>query len=144
MDMRQQKATILRESRGQISMGLAAGDTSGKRVAEAKELSKAFGERVIVKGFSTRIQRGDRVAIVGPNGAGKTTLVKLLLGELKADAGEVKLGTGLQIAYIDQARGELKEGQTLWAARGALAAPHRARPGRCRRWRRDRSGASRR
>ncbi|MCF8504200.1 MAG: ABC-F family ATP-binding cassette domain-containing protein [Caulobacter sp.] len=114
MDMRQQKATILRESRGQISMGLAAGDTSGKRVAEAKGLSKAFGERVIVKGFSTRIQRGDRVAIVGPNGAGKTTLVKLLLGDLPADEGEIKLGTGLQIAYIDQARGELKEGQTLW------------------------------
>ena len=114
MDMRQQKATILRESRGQISMGLAAGDTSGKRVAEAKGLSKAFGERVIVKGFSTRIQRGDRVAIVGPNGAGKTTLVKLLLGELPADEGDIKLGTGLQIAYIDQARGELKEGQTLW------------------------------
>jgi ATP-binding cassette subfamily F protein uup len=114
MDMRQQKATILRESRGQISMGLAAGDTSGKRVAEAKGLSKAFGERVIVKGFSTRIQRGDRVAIVGPNGAGKTTLVKLLLGDLPADEGDIKLGTGLQIAYIDQARGELKEGQTLW------------------------------
>ena len=114
MAMRQQKATVLKEARGSLSMGLAAGDTSGKRVAEAKELSKAFGERVIVKGFSTRIQRGDRVAIVGPNGAGKTTLVKLLLGELKADAGEVKLGTGLQIAYIDQARGELKEGQTLW------------------------------
>jgi ATP-binding cassette subfamily F protein uup len=83
-------------------------------VAEAKGLSKAFGDRVIVKDFSTRIQRGDRVAIVGPNGAGKTTLVKLLLGDLAADAGEVKLGTGLQIAYIDQARGDLKEGQTLW------------------------------
>ncbi len=112
--MRQQKATVLKEARGQLSMGLAAGDTSGKRVAEAKGLSKAFGERVIVKGFSTRIQRGDRVAVVGPNGAGKTTLVKLLLGELAPDAGEVKLGTGLQIAYIDQARAELKEGDTLW------------------------------
>ncbi len=112
--MRQQKATVLKEARGNLSMGLAAGDTSGKRVAEARGLTKAFGERVIVKGFSTRIQRGDRVAVVGPNGAGKTTLVKLLLGELTPDAGEVKLGTGLQIAYIDQARGELKEGQTLW------------------------------
>ncbi|HRD28898.1 MAG TPA: ABC-F family ATP-binding cassette domain-containing protein, partial [Caulobacter sp.] len=114
MAMRQQKATVLKEARGQLSMSLAAGDASGKRVAEARGLSKAFGERIIVKGFSTRIQRGDRVAIVGPNGAGKTTLVKLLLGELPPDAGEVKLGTGLQIAYIDQARGELKEGQTLW------------------------------
>jgi ATP-binding cassette subfamily F protein uup len=112
--MRQQKATVLREARGQLSMGLAAGDTSGKRVAEARGLSKAFADKVIVRGFSTRIQRGDRVAVVGPNGAGKTTLVKLLLAELKPDAGEVKLGTGLQIAYIDQARGELKAGQTLW------------------------------
>ena len=112
--MRQQKATVLKEARGQLSMGLASGDTSGKRVAEARGLSKAFGDRVIVKGFSTRIQRGDRVAVVGPNGAGKTTLVKLLLGELAPDAGEVKLGTGLQIAYIDQARAELKEGDTLW------------------------------
>ncbi|MDP1632779.1 MAG: ABC-F family ATP-binding cassette domain-containing protein [Caulobacter sp.] len=112
--MREQKSTILRESRGQLSMGLAAGDTSGKRVAEATGLTKSFGERVIVSGFSTRIQRGDRVAIVGPNGAGKTTLVKLLLGDLKADAGQIKLGTGLQIAYIDQARGDLKEGDTLW------------------------------
>jgi ATP-binding cassette subfamily F protein uup len=112
--MRQQKATALKEQRGQMTMGLAAGDTSGKRVVEAKGLSKAFGERTIVKGFSTRIQRGDRVAVVGPNGAGKTTLVKLLLGEIEADAGEVKLGTGLQIAYIDQARADLKEGDTLW------------------------------
>ncbi len=112
--MRQQKATVLREARGQMTMGMASGDTSGKRVAEAQGLGKAFGDRVIVKGFSTRIQRGDRVAVVGPNGAGKTTLVKLLLGELAPDAGEVKLGTGLQIAYIDQARAELKEGDTLW------------------------------
>jgi ATP-binding cassette subfamily F protein uup len=112
--MREKKATVLKEARGSLSMGLAAGDTSGKRVAEARGLSKAFGERVIVSGFSTRIQRGDRVALVGPNGAGKTTLVKLLLGDLTPDAGEVKLGTGLEVAYIDQARGDLKEGQTLW------------------------------
>jgi ATP-binding cassette subfamily F protein uup len=112
--MREQKSTVLKEARGQMSMGMASGDTSGKRVAEAKGLTKAFGERVIVSGFSTRIQRGDRVAVVGPNGAGKTTLVKLMLGQLAADAGEVKLGTGLEIAYIDQARADLKEGQTLW------------------------------
>ena len=112
--LREEKAQVLRQSRGSLTMGIASGDTSGKRVVEAKGLTKAFGERVIVKGFDTRIQRGDRVAIVGPNGAGKTTLVKLLLGELPADAGEVKLGTGLEIAYIDQARGDLKEGQTLW------------------------------
>ncbi|HYE46329.1 MAG TPA: ABC-F family ATP-binding cassette domain-containing protein [Caulobacter sp.] len=116
MDMRQLKSTILREQRGSLNMELAAGGASGKRVAEAKGLSKAFGDKVLVKGFSTRIQRGDRIAIVGPNGAGKTTLVKLLLGEIEPDAGTVTLGTNLQIAYIDQARGELKEGETLWEA----------------------------
>ena len=116
MDMRAQKSTILREQRGSLNMEIAAGSASGKRVAEAKGLSKAFGDKVLVKGFSTRIQRGDRIAIVGPNGAGKTTLVKLLLGDLEPDAGTVTLGTNLQIAYIDQARGDLKEGETLWEA----------------------------
>jgi ATP-binding cassette subfamily F protein uup len=67
-----------------------------------------------VKDFSTRIVRGDRLAIVGPNGAGKTTLVRLLLGEIPADAGTVKLGTGLDIAYVDQSRAELNAETTLW------------------------------
>jgi ATP-binding cassette subfamily F protein uup len=93
--------------RGSLNMGLASSGTSGQRVAEVKGVSKAFGERTILKAFSTRIVRGDRVAIVGPNGAGKTTLVKILLGELAPDAGEVKLGTNLEINYIDQARGTL-------------------------------------
>ena len=108
MDMRQAKAERLREAKGSLSMGVASSGTSGQRVVEVKGLSKAFGDRVIVKDFSTRILRGDRIAIVGPNGAGKTTLVKLLLGEIPADAGEVKLGANLEIAYIDQARVELK------------------------------------
>ncbi|NBB15284.1 ATP-binding cassette domain-containing protein [Caulobacter sp. SLTY] len=116
MDMRAQKSSFLREQRGSLNMEIAAGSASGKRVAEAKGLSKAFGDKVLVKGFSTRIQRGDRIAIVGPNGAGKTTLVKLLLGEIEPDAGTVTLGTNLQIAYIDQARGQLKNGETLWEA----------------------------
>src|SRR5204862_3238563 len=63
--------------------------------------------------FSTRILRGDRVAVVGPNGAGKTTLVRVLLGEIAADAGEVKLGTNLEINYIDQARATLSPDMTL-------------------------------
>jgi ATP-binding cassette subfamily F protein uup len=82
-------------------------------VVEAKGVSKAFGDRVLLKDFSTRILRGDRVAVVGPNGAGKTTLVKLLLGEIPADAGEVKLGTNLEISYIDQARATLSPEMTL-------------------------------
>jgi ATP-binding cassette subfamily F protein uup len=111
--MRLAKADRMREARGGLSMGVASSGISGQRVAEAKGISKAFGERVILKGFSTRILRGDRVAIVGPNGAGKTTLVKLLLGELAPDAGEVKLGTNLEIAYIDQARSVLSPEMTL-------------------------------
>jgi ATP-binding cassette subfamily F protein uup len=106
--MRLAKADRLKEARGGLNMGLASSGASGQRVADVKGISKAFGERVILKGFSTRILRGDRLAIVGPNGAGKTTLVKLLLGELAPDAGEVRLGTNLSINYIDQARGELK------------------------------------
>ncbi|MGA0605438.1 ABC-F family ATP-binding cassette domain-containing protein [Phenylobacterium sp. VNQ135] len=111
--MRQEKSERLKEARGSLNMGLASSGVSGQRVVEAKGLSKAFGDRVILKGFSTRIVRGDRVAIVGPNGAGKTTLVKLLLGEIPADAGEVKLGTNLTVSYIDQARAGLKEEMTV-------------------------------
>ena len=70
----------------------------------------------MVDAFTTRIVRGDRVAIVGPNGAGKTTLVKLMLGEIKPDAGSVKLGAALQITYLDQSRSELKDTDTLWDA----------------------------
>lgn len=70
---------------------------------------------MIFKDFSTRILRGDRIAVAGPNGAGKTTLVRLLLGEIPPDSGSVKLGVNLEIAYVDQARAELKPDATLWS-----------------------------
>jgi len=111
--MREAKSERLKDARGQLNMGIATSGVSGQRVAEAKGVSKAFGERTIFKSFSTRIVRGDRVAIVGPNGAGKTTLVKLLLGELEPDTGEVKLGTNLEVAYIDQARAAVSGDATL-------------------------------
>jgi ATP-binding cassette subfamily F protein uup len=114
--MRLQRAAIMKDVARPLEMELDAGGMSGKRVAEARGISKAFGGRTIVDNFSTRIIRGDRVAIVGPNGAGKTTLVKLLLGELEPDAGSVKLGTGLQVVYLDQGRTELKPEMTLWDA----------------------------
>ncbi|MFN3571957.1 MAG: ABC-F family ATP-binding cassette domain-containing protein [Phenylobacterium sp.] len=113
IEMRQNKAERLRDQKGALSMGLSTSGLSGQRVAEVKRLSKSFGDRVILKDFSTRILRGDRIAIVGPNGAGKTTLVKLLLGEIPPDAGEVVLGTNLEIAYIDQARADLKPDMLL-------------------------------
>jgi ATP-binding cassette subfamily F protein uup len=111
--MRQDKVDRLKELRGSLNMGLESSGLSGKRVVEAKGIAKAFGDRVILKSFSTRILRGDRVAIVGPNGAGKTTLIKLLLGDLAPDTGEVKLGTNLTVNYIDQARGALSPEMTL-------------------------------
>ena len=114
--MRAHKAELMFDQRRPIALAAEAGGLSGQRVAEAKALSKSFGDRVLLKGFSTRILRGDRLAVVGPNGAGKTTLVKLLLGEIAPDAGEVKLGTGLEIAYVDQARADLTGEMTLWEA----------------------------
>jgi ATP-binding cassette subfamily F protein uup len=116
--LRARKGELLRDQRRTLVLTTDAGGVSGQRVAEAKGLTKAYGGRVLIDGFSTRIIRGDRLAVVGPNGAGKTTLVKLLLGEIAPDAGEVTLGTGLEIAYVDQARAELTADMTL---REALA-----------------------
>lgn len=113
MDLRKVRAERMKETRGDMNIGLASSGLSGKRVVEVKDLAKSFGDRVLLKGFSTRILRGDRVAIVGPNGAGKTTLVKLLLGELAPDSGTVQLGANLDIAYIDQSRIALKPDMML-------------------------------
>ena len=86
---------------------------SGRLVAAVEGISKAFGDRTIVRNFSTRIMRGDRVGIVGPNGAGKTTLLNLLTGALAPDAGEVRLGTNLAQVTLDQRRESLDPAQTL-------------------------------
>lgn len=86
---------------------------SGKLVIEAKNVEKSFGDLAVVKGFSTRIQRGDRVGLVGPNGAGKTTLLKMLTGELAPDAGSVRLGVNLEIATLDQKREAVDPQETL-------------------------------
>ena len=116
MEMREAKRGRMGERRASASLSVDSGGTSGKLVAEAEAVVKRFGDRAIFSDFSTRVLRGERVAIVGPNGAGKTTLVKLLLGEIPPDSGKVKLGTGLQIAYVDQARAGLKHEMTLWDA----------------------------
>jgi ATP-binding cassette subfamily F protein uup len=114
--MRRDLAERMRDQRQPMALAADAGAASGRRVAEAKGLTKSFGGRTLIKSISTRIQRGDRLAVVGPNGAGKTTLVKLLLGEIAPDAGTVTLGTGLEVAYVDQARAELSSEATLWEA----------------------------
>ncbi len=99
---------------GAAAMALEAGPQSGKRVIEAKAITKTFADRAILKPFDLRVQRGDRVAFVGPNGAGKTTLIKMLTGEIAPDDGTVTLGTNLDIAVFDQARAALNPDQTLW------------------------------
>ncbi len=93
-----------RERMGQVKLQLAAGEKSGELVAELESVSKSFGNLGIVRDFSCRILRGDKIGVVGPNGAGKTTLLKLILGELEPDAGSIRRGTRLQVAYFDQFR----------------------------------------
>jgi ATP-binding cassette subfamily F protein uup len=102
-----------RERLGNVRLSLDAGERSGKLVAELTNVSKRFGERAIIDGLSTRIMRGDRIGLVGPNGAGKSTLIRVLLGELPPDSGQVKLGTNLQVAYFDQLREQLDEEATV-------------------------------
>ena len=89
---------------------------SGRRVEGFKGGTKSFGDRTILKGLTTGVSRGSRLAIVGPNGAGKTTLVKVLLGELAPDEGTVRMGANLEPVYLDQSREGLKSDMTLWDA----------------------------
>ncbi|PZN29557.1 MAG: ABC transporter ATP-binding protein, partial [Proteobacteria bacterium] len=102
-----------RERLGNIKLALDAGERSGKLVAELSDVAKRFGDKVIVRDLSLRIQRGDRLGLIGPNGAGKSTLIKLILGELAPDAGEIRLGANVQVAYFDQLRAQLDPEATL-------------------------------
>ena len=102
-----------RERVGKVQLGLGEAERSGKLVAELDAVSKAYGGRDVVKGFTSRLLRGDKVGLIGPNGSGKTTLLKLILGEIEPDSGSVHLGTKLAIAYFDQFRTALDEEATL-------------------------------
>ncbi|MEK9933749.1 MAG: ATP-binding cassette domain-containing protein [Luminiphilus sp.] len=104
--MREERAQR-RVAQGKGSFSLEDANRSGRRVAEARDISFRYENEPVVHDFSTIIQRGDRIGIVGSNGVGKTTVIKLLLGELTPDEGDVLLGTQLEIAYSDQLRGEL-------------------------------------
>jgi ATP-binding cassette subfamily F protein uup len=94
-------------SQGNVKLSASTGDISGKLVAEAKKISKSYGDRTIVAGLDLLLLRGDRLGIVGPNGGGKTTLIKLITGALEPDSGTIKLGTNLQIVALDQSRQSL-------------------------------------
>ncbi|QDZ27006.1 ATP-binding cassette domain-containing protein [Noviherbaspirillum sp. UKPF54] len=102
-----------REQQGQVRLDVSAGERSGKIVAELEHVGKRYGDKVIVRDFSTIILRGDKVGLIGPNGAGKTTLLKLILGEEAPDTGTIKPGARLQIAYFDQMRAQLNEEASL-------------------------------
>ena len=102
-----------RDRMGQVRLSIDAGEKSGRVVAEVTGLCKSFGDRAIVKNLDFKLMRGDKLGLVGPNGAGKSTLIKLLLGTLAPDAGTVKLGTNLKIAYFDQLREQLDLTKTV-------------------------------
>jgi ATP-binding cassette subfamily F protein uup len=105
-----------RAAQGTVRLGTAQADSSGRLVVVAQGISKSYGRRAVVREFSARIMRGDRVGIVGPNGAGKTTLLNLLTGALVPDAGEVRLGTNLAQVTLDQRRESLDPEQSLTEA----------------------------
>ena len=111
--MRRERAQRVRPQ-GAAPLAAEAAPASGALVVEAEGITKAFDGRTVVPPFSTRILRGDRVGVVGPNGAGKSTLLKLLTGGLAPDAGELKLGTRLEIAWYEQERENLDLAETPW------------------------------
>ncbi|WP_373886842.1 ATP-binding cassette domain-containing protein [Duganella sp. BJB1802] len=102
-----------RDQQGQVRLEVSAGERSGKIVADLENVSKRFGDKVIVSDFSGTILRGDKVGLIGANGAGKTPLLKMILGELAPDGGSARLGTKLQVAYFDQMRAQLNEEANL-------------------------------
>ncbi|MCB1572511.1 MAG: ATP-binding cassette domain-containing protein [Xanthomonadales bacterium] len=98
-----------RNQAGNVRMQAGSTQNSGRKVIEAKDVSYGYPGRSLISGFSTVVMRGDRIGLIGPNGSGKTTLLRLLLGQLEPQAGEVRLGTQLEIAYFDQHRAQLRE-----------------------------------
>jgi len=102
-----------RERQGNVKLNLDAGERSGKLVAELENASKSYGDKVLIKNFSTRILRGDKIGLLGPNGIGKTTLLKLILGDIEPDSGKILRGTKINVAYFDQMREQLDEEATL-------------------------------
>lgn len=102
-----------RDLTGSMRLAIDEGVRSGKIVAEIKGLCKSFGDRTIVKDFDFTLLRGEKLGLVGQNGVGKSTLIKLILGKLQPDAGEVKIGTNIQVAYFDQLRDQLDLTKTV-------------------------------
>jgi ATP-binding cassette subfamily F protein uup len=102
-----------RLQQGTARLALEKGDASGKKVIEVTDICFGYGERQIIKNFSTLIQRGDKIGLIGANGAGKSTLLKLLLQQIEPNTGTVEQGTKLEIAYFDQLRDQLDPNMTV-------------------------------
>jgi ABC transport system ATP-binding/permease protein len=117
MAMRAERAAR-RERPGMARIGIEHSEVSGQLVIEAEHVSKSFGAAPVVRDFSTRVVRGDRIGLIGPNGAGKTTLLRLLLGELPPEEGEVRLGANVHVAYYDQQREQLDPDRTVFETVG--------------------------
>jgi ATP-binding cassette subfamily F protein uup len=111
--LRAERAAMIRRQ-GAAAMEFAGGPKTGTKVIEAHGISKTYGAKPILSGFSFRVARGDRVAFVGPNGVGKTTLLKMLTGEVAPDSGSVEQGTGIEMAVFDQTRAALDPAMSLW------------------------------
>ncbi|WP_444739776.1 ABC-F family ATP-binding cassette domain-containing protein [Phaeobacter bryozoorum] len=112
-DLKEERSSQIKRQ-GTAELALDAGPKSGRKVIEAEGLTKSYGDKAIVRDFSLKVQRGDRVAFVGPNGAGKTTLLKMLLGLEQPDEGHVQMGTNLELALFDQTRDQLDGDASLW------------------------------
>ncbi len=102
-----------REQPGRVRMQIQEERRSGSLVIEVEKIRYAYEGHEIIQDFSTTIRRGDKVGIIGPNGSGKTTLLRLLMGELSPQAGEIRQGTNLDVAYFDQLRGQLDESRSV-------------------------------
>ena len=113
-ELRAERLDVMQNKTRSIDVNPVNLPRGSKIIIEAKEIEKSYGDRTVVKPFSCRILHQDKIGIIGPNGAGKSTLVKMLVGELQPDAGNVKQGTTLKVTYIDQMRSELNPTDTLW------------------------------
>ncbi len=113
MAMRAERAAR-RDALGAVRLQIERADGPGQMVFEADRIGKAFESRVVVRDFSTRVVRGDRIGLIGPNGSGKTTLLRLLLGETVPEGGEIRRGTNVQVAYYDQQREQLDPERTVF------------------------------
>ncbi|MCM3879065.1 MAG: ATP-binding cassette domain-containing protein [Vicinamibacterales bacterium] len=111
--MREERAAR-RALAGSVRLQSDTAERSGQMVFEAEQVSKSFGDKVVVSHVSTRVIRGDRIGLIGPNGAGKTTLLRMLMGEIEPDSGEVRRGANVQIAYYDQQREQLDPERTVF------------------------------